>query len=127
MMDRFSLLLRKESLTPKLAIRFACKGAPTLNIEAGSPAWARIEPEGWVEATAISATGTTIPSDAKLFDTEEECHAFMKRWKGHPWYFEHNGSYEIIAVEPQFRMEPIFMGYKFLDVVSTKEKKCKSK
>jgi hypothetical protein len=60
------------------------------------------EPDGWVEATSRRVNTTEqIPGDVKLFETEEAAVAFIKRWKGHPWYFVPSKNFEVVAVAPK--------------------------
>lgn len=66
--------------------------------------WVCIEEGGWVEATGMSCDFERgIPKDIKTFDTKEDADRFIKRWKGHPWYYKPNEEYEIIEVIPKYK------------------------
>jgi hypothetical protein len=80
-----------------------------------------VEPEGWVEASSrrMRPDAPTIPKDALTFDTTEKAEAFVKRWKGHPWWCQPNGKYEIVPVEPVF--EQVQVGLRRADVPTPSE------
>lgn len=83
--------------------RSGAKGNPIMTQE-GDWAWVCEEPDGWVEATASSAEFyKDPPKDVLKFTTEELAIKFIKRWKGHPWYYVPNGTYEIIEVVPKYK------------------------
>lgn len=71
-----------------------------------------VEPEGWVEATSQSyKLGHPIPADAKPFFSKEAAERFAQRWKGHPWWCEPNGNYQVLEVKPKIRVERHVVGY----------------
>ena len=76
----------------------------------GERFWVLIEPEGWVEATSIkvdsSVLESKLPKDLKTFETEKAAAAFAKRWKGHPWWCEPNGTFETVRVERKYKQVP---------------------
>lgn len=60
------------------------------------------EPEGWVPATSAAVHSTAdIPRGVQIFLSKEKADTFMKKWKGHPWYYVPNGEYEVIEVVPR--------------------------
>jgi hypothetical protein len=70
----------------------------------GEKVWVVKEPDGWVEATSTSIhLYPEPPQDCKTFETYAAAEKFIKRWKGHPWYYVPNGNYEIIEVEPKYK------------------------
>ena len=40
---------------------------------------------------------------SKQFNSEQEAHDFMKKYKGHPWYYIPNGNYEVIKIQPVYK------------------------
>lgn len=100
-MSQFVIFFRcKEALSK-------CKAVVTRERELAA---VMVEPEGWVEATAWAVPDTkTIPGCAKTFNSHESAEKFIKRWKGHPWYYVPNGEYEIIEVVP--RMVRVQQGF----------------
>lgn len=92
-------------------VRSGAKGNPIITQE-GDRFWVVAEPEGWVEATTTRYTTHTnrIPYAVKAWDTIEAAVTFAKRWKGHPWWCEPNGEYEVVEVVPQYKQ--VLDGYK---------------
>ena len=53
-------------------------------------------------------TGRQYPScfglsGAIQFNSEQEAHKFMRKYKGHPWYYKCNGNYEVIKIKPVYK------------------------
>lgn len=86
-------------------IKTQCKEAVSQSgkvmTQEGESVWIIEEPEGWVPATSTSVEFNKgcIPKDVLTFDTYKAAELFIKRWKGHPWYYIPNGTYEILKVE----------------------------
>lgn len=51
-----------------------------------------------------------IPTDAQTFNSYQEAEKFASKWKGHPWYCEPNGNFEILEVAKEYKK--VFNGYK---------------
>ena len=49
--------------------------------------WVAIEHGGWVPATSRKAPEDQPAASIKTWESIEEANAFMKIWKGHPWYY----------------------------------------
>ena len=64
------------------------------------------EPEGWVPATSCHWDGE-IPKDAKTFSSIKLAEKFAKKWKGHPWWCNPNGNFEVIPVEPLYETKQV--------------------
>lgn len=90
-------------------IKTQCKEAiseigPTSITKEGDWVWVCNEEGGWVEATATSTfLYKNPPKDVKTFSTSDAAEKFIKKWKGHPWYYVPNGVYQIIEVEPKYK------------------------
>ncbi|MNQ26031.1 hypothetical protein D3C85_392560 [compost metagenome] len=78
----------------------------------GHQVWVCNEADGWVKATGESDGffGYGVPSSIKVFETRKSAENFIKKWKGHPWYYVPNGKYEIFEVEPNYKQ--VVDGYK---------------
>lgn len=75
--------------------------------EEGAWVWVCEEDGGWVEATATSTfLYKNLPKDVKTFPTSDAAEKFIKRWKGHPWYYVPNDVYQIIEVKPKYKTIP---------------------
>ena len=63
------------------------------------------EPNSRVPATGTYYDGSNknISVWAKHFSSEHKAHEFMKKYKGHPWYYIPNGNYEVIKINPVYR------------------------
>jgi hypothetical protein len=94
----------------KTECREARSSDKTIITQEGTKVWVINERDGWVEATSTHVSiWKDIPVDVKTFDTYDGAEKFIKRWKGHPWYFVPNGNYEIIEVEEKFKQ--VVIGY----------------
>lgn len=100
----------------KYAIKTKCKDAYTSDgcivTKSGHEVWVCNEQDSWVEATgqSVNFSPDTIPCSIKVFDSKVEAEIFIKKWKGHPWYYVPNGEYEVVEVEPQYKQ--ITVGHK---------------
>lgn len=86
-------------------IKTQCKEASNnghILTQEGVWVWVCEEEGGWVEATAYPVD-PSFPFQYKIFKTEQDALKFIKRWKGHPWYYKPNGVYEIVKVEPKYK------------------------
>ena len=99
----------------KVAIKTKCKSVHSssggLITQEGYEIWVCKEQDAWVEATG-SGVGfhNGVPVDVKVFNSKDDAEAFIKTWKGHPWYYVPNGEYELVEVEPQYKQTTV--GYK---------------
>ncbi len=67
----------------------------------GEEFWIMIAHDGWAAATSSRFCGMSqVPGDVKPFDTRAEAEEFAKRWKGHPWWCDANGTFRIVEIVP---------------------------
>lgn len=88
-----------------------------LMTKAGDKFLVTVEPEGWVEATSSHWNGGL--ANAKLFDCQTKAEEFAKRWKGHPWWCQPNGNFEVFEVRPIFKQ--VLVGYEAAHGIKEKE------
>lgn len=61
------------------------------------------EPDHWVEASSSRCNDrSAVPGHIKTFQTREAAQEFAKRWKGHPWYCDPSGDFDVIEIVPQY-------------------------
>lgn len=74
----------------------------------GERFWVTVEPEGWVDATSVRVDWVKekVPYDLKTFPTREAAERFAKKWKGHPWWCNPNGNYEVVEVTQRYKTTP---------------------
>lgn len=70
--------------------------------------WLIEESEGWVPATSMRCWPGNLPKGLKVFDSEEEANAFMRKWEGHPWYAVPK-AWEVVRVLPKY--EQVLVGF----------------
>lgn len=73
----------------------------------GEKFWVTEDDGGWVEATSrIFKTHSATPCDLKTFSSERAAKNFAKVWKGHPWWCQPNGEYEVVEVISKYKSIP---------------------
>ena len=93
---------------PKFAIVYEAKGARTHDREdvwMTKPGYKLVLCDGdfgWT--SGYIHDNRDYPKQTMLFNTEEDAHAAMRKWTGHPWYHARSldGAYEIIEVAPVY-------------------------
>lgn len=96
---------RVNDVARKFSVIVACKEAISANghvvTRQAEKRWVCNSEGGWVEATSQGFFGySEIPGDVKAFASREDAEKFARRWKGHPWYCQPTGEFEVIELEP---------------------------
>lgn len=69
------------------------------------PTWCWVNRDEWgpggINVQFSESVHGHLPLKIMTFKSEEDAHAFMKEFDGHPWYYTNSGEYQVVKVEPR--------------------------